>query len=420
MNRPRAATFLVVSTSITAHTLNASKIVSGLVGRGHRVLWYAADRFAHTVALCGAEHLPAADDGGFEDTTARGGGLGRVKSLFRDEVVGRAATHRAALAAAVGGTRIDAVISDTLIPAASLSAADLGAPWVTFGDGPLLCWDDGTPPFGTGLPFHPGRAGRRRNRDVQALLDRWLYRPFLDDLNALRLDAGLGTVPTVREATVSPLLHLQGCTPSFEYPRAAGADHVHFVGALGPVPGSAPEVPPTLTRSQRSRPLAMVTQGTLRPDLSELAIPAARALVAEGFDVLVAGAQAGLWNPAPERVTALPRVDYPGALAESDLFVTNGGYTGVTLAVAAGVPIVQAGNSEEKPDIGARVRWSGVGASLRIRNPPVWLLRQTIRRVMGSPARIEASSRLSGESSCYDAAEISARLLGELAERTRG
>lgn len=421
--RPAPATFLVASTAITAHTLNASRLVVGLVAAGHRVLWYAEDRFADLVARCGAVHLPhGMGVAGLEqrmERAARGSELSRVRALYRDEVVGRARQHVADLEHLTEGVDVDVVLSDTLLPAAAVVAAGLGAAWATFGDGPLLWWDETTPPFGTGLRPLRGRAGRHRNRNVQAVIDRWLFGPAVAELNRLRADHGLPAVPSIREATASDRLHLQGCTPGFEYRRESMPSSVRFVGALGPAFPVGGPVPPTLVRANRSRPLALVTQGTLRPDVRELVLPACRALVAEGFDVLVAGFPDGAWNRWPGRVTAMDRVDYRAALAESDLLVTNGGYTGVTLAVDAGVPVIQAGNSEEKPDIGARVGWSGVGASIRLRRPPAWLLRRTISRVMGSTARQAASRRLAEEGRDFDAEELGARWLADLAAGVR-
>ena len=49
--------------------------------------------------------------------------------------------------------------------------------------------------------------------------------------------------------------------------------------------------------------------------------------------------------------------------------VTNGGYGGVQQALAHGVPLVVAGDSEDKPEVAARVRWSGVGIDLRRGDP---------------------------------------------------
>ncbi|MGO1385015.1 MAG: glycosyltransferase, partial [Arachnia sp.] len=106
--------------------------------------------------------------------------------------------------------------------------------------------------------------------------------------------------------------------------------------------------------------------------------------------------------------------DYHAALRESDLFVTNGGYTGVTLALAAGVPVLQAGATEEKADIGARLKWAGVGASVRRTRPSVAQLRHAARKLMESSARRRASRDLALEMSTYDAAELGAGLVGQL------
>ena len=51
----RRATFLFASTPITAHTINLVPIAARLIGRGHRVLWYAASRFHERISGVGAE-----------------------------------------------------------------------------------------------------------------------------------------------------------------------------------------------------------------------------------------------------------------------------------------------------------------------------------------------------------------------------
>ena len=82
-------------------------------------------------------------------------------------------------------------------------------------------------------------------------------------------------------------------------------------------------------------------------------------------------------------------------LPHVDAFVTNGGYTGVTLALAHGVPLVQVGSSEEKAEIGARIAWSKVGVRLRWR-PTRWRLRREVRRALDDPAIRTAVGRDAG------------------------
>ena len=49
--------------------------------------------------------------------------------------------------------------------------------------------------------------------------------------------------------------------------------------------------------------------------------------------------------------------------------VTNGGYGGVQFALAHGVPLVVAGDHEDKPETAARVAGSGVGRNLKTGRP---------------------------------------------------
>lgn len=410
----------MASTPITAHTLNASKFVAGLAAAGHRVLWYAAESYRTEADRCGARFLAqSALPPGTGVAERPAGELRRIRSIYRELVVGPAAAQLEELGRLLADVPIDAVLSDTLMPSAAVLAARRGVPWATFGDGPLLWRDEDTPPFGSGLAPLPGPLGRHRNRNVQRLVDHVLLGPVFRDLQPLRAAAGLPALGNWQEAVMSDALHLQGCVPGFEYPRRGLPDHIRFVGALGPALAVGDPVPERLRRAARSRRLAFVTQGTMRADLRELVLPMCRALVEEDFDVLVGGVADGPWNRWPGRVSALRWVDYGAALGEADLFVTNGGYTGVTMAVAAGVPVVQAGSSEEKADIVARVAWAGVGARLRSARRPGWWLRAVVRRVMDSPGRRAASRRLAAEFADHDAARLGAELLVSLAVRGR-
>ena len=85
--------------------------------------------------------------------------------------------------------------------------------------------------------------------------------------------------------------------------------------------------------------------------------------------------EALLGAPLPDNARVSEFVPYDLLLPHVDVCVTNGGYTGVTTALHHGVPLVQAGSTEEKAEIGARVQWSGVGVRIRSTTPGVHRLR---------------------------------------------
>ena len=69
-------------------------------------------------------------------------------------------------------------------------------------------------------------------------------------------------------------------------------------------------------------------------------------------------------------------------LPKVDVMVTNGGYGAVQRALAMGVPLVVAGNTEDKPEVAARVAWTGAGINLRTGAPTAGAVRSAVRAVL--------------------------------------
>ena len=111
------------------------------------------------------------------------------------------------------------------------------------------------------------------------------------------------------------------------------------------------------------RPVVLVTQGTIATDPRDLLQPALHALADEPVQVIaVTGGPDPADLPAPPpNARVEPYVPFAALMPHVSAFVTNGGYGGLHFALAHGVPIVVAGASEEKPELVARVNWSGVG-----------------------------------------------------------
>ena len=80
------------------------------------------------------------------------------------------------------------------------------------------------------------------------------------------------------------------------------------------------------------------------------------------------------------------------------------------------MPLVQAGSTEEKAEIGARVRWSGVGVRIRATRPSPRRLRAAVREVLHEPAYAAAAARMGVELRQHDAAQEAAVLVERLAD----
>jgi UDP:flavonoid glycosyltransferase YjiC (YdhE family) len=141
-----------------------------------------------------------------------------------------------------------------------------------------------------------------------------------------------------------------------------------------------------------------VTQGTYDVDPDDLLLPALAGLAGAG--VRVAAATGGADLPA-SRVPANARqaafLPYDQLLPRTSVMVTNGGWGGVLAALAAGVPLVVAGATLDKPEIARRVAASGAGIDLRTGRPAPGKVRGAVEQILAEP-RYRQRARTVGES----------------------
>jgi UDP:flavonoid glycosyltransferase YjiC (YdhE family) len=427
------STFLFASIPVVAHSTNPLPFAARLVERGHRVLWYAGRRFHPQIAAVGAEPQPYRKAFDFSELEleeafpelAGLSGVAGIRRAFADLFVGHAPQRVDDLQEILAREPVDAMLCDGLMYGVGL-ASELGGPaWATFGDGPLPYFEPDSPPFGPGLLPMRGPVGRLRNRLVATVARRFIFADAQRNYDRIRNDLGLPPDPrSVLEASTSPYLHLQGCTPGFDYPRRQLPPKIHWVGALRPDPPAgwtAPDWWPEVTNSDR--PVVLVSQGSLRPDVSELLLPAVAGLAEQ--DVLVV-VTTGAADPAeleraaggslPTNVRCIRFVPYDLILPHVSAFVTNGGYSGVTLALAHGVPLVQAGTTEEKAEIAARIHFTGVGVRLGTTRPAPAAVCAGVRRVLDDGSYASAAQRVKREMDEHDAGREGAALLEQLAE----
>ncbi|GAA4750062.1 glycosyltransferase [Amnibacterium soli] len=218
----------------------------------------------------------------------------------------------------------------------------------------------------------------------------------------------------------------QASVPQFEYPRRSTPDRVRYVGPL-PAPAGFPL--PDWWYHRDGRRIVHVTQGTYaNQDPTELIVPTIAALADE--DVLVVATTGGPDPASVERALggALPanaRVErflpYDHLLPAAHVMVTNGGFGAVHHALRHGLPLVVAGTTEDRLEVNARVRWTGVGVDLQQQRADPARVRTAVRQVLDERARFRrAASRLASAIAATDAVASVLDIADELTSAPAG
>jgi MGT family glycosyltransferase len=391
------------------HVTPLLAVAENFVKRGDDVRFITGALFADKVAATGATYVPVHPDADFGDQPLserfpeRARLRGReaiafdIKQVFARPAKPQYDTIMAALAAQPA----DVVIADV----ASLGAAFLlehqrptRPPVIMCGIAPLPIDSRDTAPYGLGL--RPARImNRPRNAALTAVSRRILRSAFqaIDDFH--RQVHGNDMPFTFMDWGRHAEAIAQFSVQSFEYPLSDAPSTLHFVGPLSATGSQAP-LPEWWSDLDGSRPVIHVTQGTVaNTDYGQAIAPTLRALADQ--DVLVAVTTGGrpldTLPPLPANARAATYLPYDELLPRTSVFVTNGGYGGVQYALRYGVPTVTTGGKEDKPEVGARVAWSGVGRRIRSEHPTPQAMRRDILAVLNEPRYREASRRIAAD-----------------------
>jgi UDP:flavonoid glycosyltransferase YjiC (YdhE family) len=207
-----------------------------------------------------------------------------------------------------------------------------------------------------------------------------------------------------------PDVTLQFGTEALEFPLEEPQGNVVFIGPLPHKNDKAPSLQWLRTRD-RSKPLIFVTQGTVaNRDLEQLLHPAMEGLANEDVDVLLTGGGASVERLIQgSNAHAASYVPYDDVLPETAVFVTNGGYNGVLQALSFGVPVVVAGATQDKPRVGHRVQWAGVGINLKTGTPTKEQVRDAVKEILSNPCYSERAQTIQSTFSQMDSIEIIAK-----------
>lgn len=281
--------------------------------------------------------------------------------------------------------------------------------------------EDGLP-FGPGLPPAKDAAQREQYREIAQNISDAVTNPLREHANRLLGDLGVPglTAPLLESMVTLADLILQPCVPGFEFPLRETPQKLHYIGAL--LPEGSGDVPPQLAEARKAgRTVILVSQGTIaNDDLGQLVAPVIQAF-GDRNDCLILATTGGrpleaIPCPLPANTVASPYLDFSKVLPYVDVLVTFGGYGTVTQALNFGVPMVVAGQTEDKPENGARVAWTGSGLYLRTDNPTIHQVRSAVELILSEPDYRACAQKMALEFQTFNAAREIRYLLGTLVD----
>jgi MGT family glycosyltransferase len=432
------ARYLLASSPVHGHVAPMANIAAILVRAGHRVRFLTGALFREAVEATGAQHvaLPAAVDYDARDLDAafpgraERSGLRKLTFDVQHTFVEPIRVQAEAMRAALDAEPVDAVLAETAFLGVLPMLVDPRPrpPVVSVGITVVTLASRDTAPFGLGLPPSSSSLGRVRNQLLNLLVRRIVFGPNQRRLSRILRGMGLAGAPAffLEWPRLADRI-LQLGVPSFEYPRSDLPEQVRFVGPPPAHAAAGDRTPPwwdeMLAARRSHRPVVHVTQGTVdTADLDRLIGPALRALA--GKDVFVVVTTGGpdparLPGPLPENARAATYVPYDDLLPYIDLAITNGGYGGTQLLLAHGIPLVVAGDTEDKPEVAGRVAASGAGINLRTGTPTAQSLATAVETILRDPAYRQRAQALAAEYARHDtAALIQAELAGVTRRRS--
>ena len=202
--------------------------------------------------------------------------------------------------------------------------------------------------------------------------------------------------------------------PALDFAPLTRPPWVEFVGRIAPVPAAERQLPAWWPELESSgRPVILVTQGTFNTDPTDLIRPALQALDGEDAIVVATTGSVGVAFdfPLPSNARVSQFIPFERLLPLTSVMITNGGWGGTLAGLAAGVPLIVAGGDLDKPEVAARVAYSGAGRRSAHRSTIASGHRPAYGRVTTEPGFRAAADRIAADLARHDGVrEVADRL----------
>jgi UDP:flavonoid glycosyltransferase YjiC (YdhE family) len=413
-SRPKP-NLVLVAAPVAGHTTPMITLTSELVHRGFIVTFIGGEEYRKDLEVAGAE-VVGLDPVFTAEFNAKRElvpvGIPRLMYDVENVFIGQTEKRWIILKDVLEKLRENDPAMDVVIVAEPLFMGTnpllLGAPLpkgytsrpkvISFNQLPYLGSSVVTGPFGLGLPPDGSETCGARNMVIK---DMMVHGPFAGPIAMQRktlMDLGVPDSEVLNDFPMDlwfsiPDVILQMCPPSFEYVRPDAPSHFKFAGFLPQKPLKADIAYPTFWREVvcGNKRVVVVTQGTVAVVLTDLLIPSLQAL-ADRDDLLVVAilGQQGIALPEdvvlPANARVVDYLPYDAILPHAAAFIMNGGYGGVIHGINHGVPMVLAGDTEDKPEVGMRAEHAGFAVNLRTGKPKPKAIRDALDQVLTDPS----------------------------------
>ena len=414
--------FLFITNPTNGHMYPQFPIVSELVKSGHEVKWISGSVFKEKVEKTGAQFIPMhpkydigkTDLYDFFPELKKINGIAMLRFYYKHWVFSPVRYYVKQIEEVLQDFHADAIIGDTFRNYAIFVTERGGPPFAMINVFPMLYPSKDLPPQGIGML--PGKSfmSKIKERILRFVFYKIIYRSTQKYCNLIRAELGLPKYKRFfhLEGWEKPSIVLQPTISNLEFPITDLPSTVHFIGPIlvKPDPNFVP--PPWWDKIiSKDKKVILINQGTIAKTIDNLIKPSIEALKNEDVIVVAVPVKKNQLNDLPPNAFVDEFIPFGNLLPYVDLVITNGGYGGVQNALAHGIPLIIAGQTEDKMEVSARVEYAQVGINLKTSNPKPEQILEAVHQIISKPTYRENAENYQRESKKYNAPQMAVRLL---------
>jgi MGT family glycosyltransferase len=278
--------------------------------------------------------------------------------------------------------KLDGMVIDQTSTEAVAIAKILNIPYVTVCSALPFNQEAAIPPVFTTWQYGNSWFFKLRNQltnYVGSLIGKIIHEPAKQFLKNNQLP-----IPTTFDSSLAIICHQP---KSLEYPRQNLPNNFHFTGPFHTT--TSRKFVDFPWEKLSDKPLIYASMGTLQNRLKNTFQTIAAAC--ENLDIQLVISLGGSANPEdvpslpghPLVVRYAPQIEL---LQRASLTITHGGMNTTLESLTHGVPLVAIPITNDQPGIAARIKWSGCGEFLELKQLTVQKLREKVKRVLEVPS----------------------------------